>query len=178
MKMKNAFFIFVMAVSLHFNASAQPIATVIKTQAMEMGKALMKNDMVTFKKYMHPEMVTLAGGEDKMNVMADSAMKMFKMMGGSITKIIYGNPAEVVKYEKELQTTLPQTTSLTSIIADVEFSSTLVAISRDGGKNWYFIDTSLYKEAELRKKLPGLSSKLVIPPPAKPIIKPKAKTDG
>ena len=178
MKMRKFSFLLAILFLLNFVSTAQPVSTIIKTQAIEMGKALINNDMVTFKKYMHPEMVTLAGGEDKMGVMADSAMKMFKMMGGSITKIIYGNPAEVVKFEKELQTTLSQSTSLTSIIADIEFASTLVAISRDGGKNWYFIDTSLYKESELRKKLPGLSPKLVIPPPAKPIIKPKTKTDG
>ena len=127
---------------------------------------------------MHPEMVKMAGGDDKMNIMADSAMKMFKMMGGSITRILYGNPTEVVKFKDELQTTLSQSVSLTSVIADVEFTSTLVAVSRDGGKQWYFIDTSLYQESELRKKLPGLSPALVIPPSQHPVIKPKVKTNG
>jgi hypothetical protein len=176
--MKKILLIIIISSGVLSQSYAQPLATVIKTQAIEMGKALSKNDMSAFKKYMHPDMLALAGDQDKMGVMADSAMKMFKMMGGSITKIMYGNPAEVVKFEKELQTTLSQSISLTSIIADVEFTSTLVAISRDGGKNWYFIDTSLYRESELRKKLPGLSPKLAIPPAAKPIIKPKAKTDG
>ncbi len=159
-------------------ALAQPMSTVIKTQAIDMGKALVNNDMVTFKKYMHPELIKAGGGEEKLSMLADSALLIFKSMGGTVNKIIYGNPGEVISFKNEMQTTLPQTISLSTVFADIEFQSTLVAISKDGGKNWYFVDTSIYRESDLRNKLPDISPAIVIPPASKPKITPKAKANG
>jgi len=75
--------------------------------------------------------------------------------------------------KNELQSTLPQTTSVTSPFADVVFSSTLVAISRDEGKNWYFYDTNAGKLGQLKNKAPDISPELEIPKPTPPKITPK-----
>jgi hypothetical protein len=50
---------------------------------------------------------------------------------------------------------------------NLALETTLIAISSDGGKNWYFIDTSVYNVNDLKKAMPDLSPDLVIPP-AKP----------
>jgi hypothetical protein len=39
----------------------------------------------------------------------------------------------------------------------------LIAISNDAGKHWYFIDTSGKDLATLRQSLPNLSTELVVP---------------
>ena len=156
-----------------FHASAQASPSVVKAQALEMGRALVNGDTKTFAKYMLPEMISAGGGEDKVNFMMDSAFAIFKTFGGSVKKITYGNPGKIISYKNEWQTTLPQTTEVTSPFADIELSSTLVAISRDNGKNWYFFDTSMEKVDQLKNKLPNLSPDLPIPPPIKPKITPK-----
>lgn len=152
---------------------AQPMASVIKGQAMEMGKALAAGDVETFSRFMHPSVMKMAGGKDKVREMADTMNKVFKQFGGSVTRILIGNPAKVISYQKTLQTTLPQTTTIETSFADIEVQSTLVAISNNKGKDWYFIDTSIYQEAKIRKELPDISPDLVIPPPAKPKMTPK-----
>lgn len=152
---------------------AQPMSTIIKTQAIEMGRALVNNDLPGFRKFMHPDIIKEAGGAEQMKMISDSAMSMFKQIGGSIKRISYGNPATIVTYKKELQTTLPQTMYITTSFADIEMESTLVAISRDKGENWYFIDTQLYRNEQAKKKMPLLSPDLVIPPPSKPRMIPK-----
>ncbi|WP_336518131.1 hypothetical protein [Pollutibacter soli] len=157
------------------SAVAQPLSTVIKTQAIEMGKALVNNDMTAFKKFMYPKLVQMEGGEKKLSLLADSALLMFKSMGGTVNKIIFGNPADIITNEKQLQTTLSQTIYLATVFADIEYETTLLALSKDGGKNWYFIDTSLFRENDLRTKLPEISTNLVIPKSAKPKIIPKSK---
>ena len=43
-------------------ACAQNLQTVIKTQAMDMSTALIKNDFTSFVKYMHPKLVEFSGG--------------------------------------------------------------------------------------------------------------------
>ena len=95
----------------------------------------------------------------------DSMFAMFKTFGGQVKKITYGNPGKIIKFNKELQTTLPQTTEVTSTLADVILTSTLVAISRDKGKNWFFVDPAMNKSEQLKGKLPPISPDLVVPPP-------------
>ena len=101
---------------------------------------------------------------------------MFKTFGGQVQRITYGNPGKIVKYKKELQTTLPQTTEITSSFADVVITSTLVALSRDNGKNWFFFDTSMGRAKNLKDKLPTLSPEIIVPPMQPPKITPKQDT--
>jgi hypothetical protein len=171
--MKKIFQVFIFLFTLAFHGTAQSSTTVVKAQALEMGKALVNGDAKTFAKYMLPEMISAGGGEEKVNMAMDSMFTVFKSFGGNVKKITYGNPGNIISYKKELQTTVPQTTEVTSPIADVVFSSTLVAISRDNGKNWYFFDTSMGRVNQLKDKLPNLSPDLVIPPPQQPVITPK-----
>jgi hypothetical protein len=151
-------------------ADAQPMATVIKSQAMEMGKALVAGDAKTFSRFMLPELLDEANKIGKANMTMDSAFAMFKAFGGNVEKISYGNPGKIIEYKNELQSTLPQTTEITSPFADVVLNSTLVAISRDNGKNWYFIDVSMGKIDKLKSTLPNLSPDLVIPPQTPPKV--------
>jgi hypothetical protein len=162
-----------MVLLLSLAVAAQPMASVIKAQAVDMGRALVAQDLETFSQYMHPTLVQKAGGPAKMRAMADTMSKVFKQFGASVNRVVFGNPADIIKYQKTLQTTLPQTTYLKTSFADIELESTLVAISMDGGKHWYFIDTAVYRESALRKDLPDISPSLQIPPPAQPKIIPK-----
>jgi len=167
MKRTILFFCFLCAVSF---TDAQPMATVIKSQALEMGKALVAGDAKTFSRFMLPELVDEANKIRNADMRIDSAFAMFKAFGGNVEKISYGNPGKIVEYKNELQSTLPQTTEITSPFADVVLNSTLVAISRDNGKNWYFIDMSVSKIDKLKSTLPNLSPDLVIPPQTPPKV--------
>lgn len=150
--------------------SAQPIETVIKSQAIDMGRAMVAGDTKKLSKYMLPEFLEAGGGGEKAIQNMDSVLKIFKQFGGQVTRITYGQPAKVVKFKKELQTYLSQTTELTSIIADVTFTSTIIAISRDNGKNWYFYDVNMGRSKEVKDKLPPLSPEITLPPPTQPKI--------
>jgi hypothetical protein len=152
---------------------AQPMSSIIKAQAVDMGRAMIRQDAEAFSQFMHPTVIKMAGGPAKIREMSDTLQKVFKQFGGSITRVLFGNPGEVLDHQKTLQTTLPQTTFISTAFADIELSSTLLAISHDKGKHWYFIDTSVYSEESLRKEMPEISPKLAIPPPAKPRMIPK-----
>ena len=173
--MKRSLFAIILLSLVIENISAQPIPTVIKTQAIDMGRALINNDLPTFQQYLHPEVIKQAGGAEKMKMMSDSAIAIFKQFGGSIKRISYGNPSAIINFKKEMQTTLPQTTFITTSFADIELESTLIAISQDRGKHWYFTDSQLYTTESMKQKMPSISPDLVIPPPAKPRMIPKEK---
>jgi hypothetical protein len=151
---------------------AQNQNTVIKTQAMDMANALVKKDFPAFLKYMHPDIIKMAGGKDKVLQRIDTANAMASKLGASIKKIVVGNPGKIIHYKNQLQVTLPQTSELNSGFGNLTLETTLIAISSDGGKNWYFIDTSIYNVKDVKKAMPELSPELVIPPPKPPQFTP------
>jgi hypothetical protein len=168
--------IFALLTSTFQLLKAQPLETVIKSQAIQMGKAMVVGDTKTFSKFMLPELMAAGGGGERAMQQMDSAINLFKQFGGQVSRITYGQPAKIVKYKKELQTYLPQTTELTSDIADVTFTSSIIAISRDNGKNWYFFDANMLQSTNLKDKLPALSPEINLPPSAKPKITMKTDT--
>ncbi|MEJ7767291.1 MAG: hypothetical protein WKF89_05735 [Chitinophagaceae bacterium] len=143
-----------------------PVST-IKGQAMEMAKALLRKDFPAFTKYMHPKVIEMAGGKEKAIRRMDTINNMAGQFGAEVTKILIGTPGSIVKYKKEMQVTLPQTTEMKTGFGNLSIETTLIAISKDGGKNWMFIDTSVYNLKDLQKNMPELSPNLVVPP-AKP----------
>lgn len=159
-------------------AQNPPLPSVIKAQAMEMSKAMVAGDVQVFSRFMHPSVVEKAGGAEKLQAMADTMTKVFRQFGGTITRILIGNPGPIVQHKKTLQATIPQTTFIQTFFADIEAERILIALSSDGGKRWYFLDPDLYKNPEMKAALPALSPELVIPAAVKPKIIPKNPPDG
>lgn len=149
-------------------SNAQNQNSIIKTQAMNMVNALIKKDFPAFLKYMHPNIIKMAGGKEKLLQRMDTVNVMASQFGASIKKIVIGNPGNIINYKNQLQVTLPQSSELTSGFGSFSLETTLIAISSDGGKNWQFIDTSVYNVKEVKKAMPDISPELKIPPPSPP----------
>ena len=168
---RNYFFttlIFLLSVHVH----SQNMKTTIKIQAMDMAGALVKNDFIAFSKYMHPKIIEIAGGKQKLKNNMDSADAVMKQFGVEFKKIIIGHPGDIIEYAGQLQTIVPQSTNMKSPLGEVLLETSLIAISMDKGNHWYFIDTNIYKADKLKTALPDLSPKLVIPPQKQPKITP------
>lgn len=161
-----------LAACIFFTAHAQNENSAIKAQAMEMANALIKKDYTAFSKYVHPKLVAMAGGTKKLIQRLDTANAAAKQFGAEIKRVNIGNPAKIISYKKELQTTLPQTTEMTTAMGNIILESTLIAMSDDKGKNWRFLDTSIYSVKDIKKAVPELSPDLVIPPAKPPRLVP------
>jgi hypothetical protein len=153
-------------------AKAQNLSTTIKVQAMDMGSALMKNDFETFVKYMHPNIVAYAGGKEKMKTKMDSVYSTMKLFGVSFKRYSIGSPGEIVSYKDQLQAVLPEITTIKTPLGELTAETSMIVISPDNGKNWWFIDTNVYKADKLKNILPDISPQLVIPPQKQPKLVP------
>jgi len=149
-------------------AHGQNLATTIKVQAMDMGSAFMKNDFASFSKYMHPNIIAFAGGKEKMKSKMDSAAITMKNLGINFKRYWIGNPSEIINYKNQLQSVLPVSTTIKTPLGEVIAETSMIVISTDNGKNWYFIDTNVYKVDRLKNVLPDISPKLVIPQQKQP----------
>jgi len=166
-------FLFIVCVA----AKGQNLSTTIKVQAMDMGSALMKNDFATFIKYMHPNIIAYAGGKEQMKTKMDSAYATAKLFGVSFKRYSIGSPGEIVKYKDQLQTVLPEITTIKTPLGELTAETSMIVISPDNGKNWWFIDTNVYKVDKLKGVLPDISPDLVIPPQKQPKLVPVDSTD-
>ena len=135
---------------------------------MDMATALMKNDFETFSKYMHPNIIAFAGGKENMKAKMDSAYAAMKLFGVSFKRYWVGNPGEIINYKDQLQAVQPIMTVMKTPLGELTAETSMIVISTDNGKNWYFIDTNVYKADKIKSILPDISPKLVIPPQKKP----------
>jgi len=153
-------------------ATSQNLETSIKVQAMEMQRALLKQDFNAFYGFIHPKIVESIGGKERLKINVDSASSAMKQFGVEIKKIIIGNPGPVINYKGQLQSVVPQTTTLQTAMGELVVETSLIATSDDKGKRWYFTDANLY-HAQLKAALPDLSPALVIPQQKQPTFTPK-----
>jgi hypothetical protein len=153
-------------------ASAQNPETIIKVQAMDMARAVLAKDVDKLVQYIPPKLVEQAGGKEKMMQARDTVNKYMQQFGPTIKRITIGNPGKIIAYKNLLQAMLPQTTELKFMASTIIMETTLIALSEDKGKHWYFIDTSIYRSDKLKTALPNLSPELDIPPMKPPKVIP------
>jgi hypothetical protein len=175
MKKLSILFLFPLVI-VAFSSKGQNLSTIIKVQAMDMGSALMKNDFNTFIKYMHPNIIEYAGGKEKMKTKMDSAYAAMKLFGVTFKRYSIGSPGNIVSYKDQLQAVLPEISTIKTPMGELTVETSMIVISPDNGKNWWFIDTNVYKVDKLKNILPDLSPKLIIPPQKQPKLAPVDST--
>jgi hypothetical protein len=158
---------------MSFHSHGQNLPTTIRVQAMDMATALMKNDFTTFIKYVHPNIIAYSGGKENMKSKMDSAYQAMKLFGVSFKRYWIGTPGEIVSFKDQLQAVLPEITTMKTPLGELTAETSVIVISPDKGKNWWFIDTNVYKLDKLKDVLPDVSPKLVIPPQKQPTLVPE-----
>jgi hypothetical protein len=147
----------------HSPSFSQDMPTVIKTQALEMARAMAKKDFEKVATFLYPTLTTEAKKQMQAPGMMDSLTKKMEQFKPEIKRITIGNPGEVVTHNKVMQALLPQELEIKTTLMSIAFETTLVALSDDKGKKWYFVDANMYREESIKNKLPELSPKLVLP---------------
>ena len=136
----------------------------IKADAEVMGKALVTKDYNAYISYTYPKLMKDMGGRDKMTETIKKQMDDLEKQGIKILSITYGEPSVIIKEKQELQATLPQEMQFQTADGKVKARTTIIAISQDDGKHWYFVDPGERDLETVRISLPNLSRKLVLPP--------------
>jgi hypothetical protein len=151
---------------LHLSVIQPPT---VKEQATKMVQALIRGDYKTFVHYTYPGLVKMSGGSDQLEAQLSKIMNQMKEGGVVVTGASFGAISKVVTSGKELQCTVEQHTEMKVPDGKIINTTTLIALSGDGGKNWTFVDTNNKDIATVRKLLPGLSNEIVIPKPQAPV---------
>jgi hypothetical protein len=145
--------------------------SIARAEAEKMGKALVGKDYNTFLKTTPPLAIQhTEGGKEAMLQELKKQIEEMDANGVKILRAWPGQPSRLVDTAKELQCTIPQYMELKVDGGKVTSETTLIAMSPDKGKTWYFIDVAGKPLSEFRELFPTLSSKLVIPAPKEPVF--------
>ena len=141
MKFLNLAFVFVFVLAAcNKMESSEPLtpAKAIITAAEKANKAVIDRDYATFAKYTHPKILEMLGGEQKFKDMTEKSAKQMEADGAKFIAITNGEPGKIITKDGELQSTLPQTIEIKIPQGKVKTKTTLIAVSKDNGKNWVF----------------------------------------
>lgn len=143
-----------------------------------MARAISKKDAVAIQQFIYPGLLTTTKGKVNMTAMMDTVNKRMEQFKPEIKRITIGNPGKIVTYKKIMQALVPQEMEIQTTLFTVVLNTTLVALSTNKGKQWYFADGLLYqsKDADIIKNLPALSPELIIPSTQQPKLIPVAAT--
>lgn len=140
------------------------LSSIVKQEAENMAEFLQKKEYKKFVTYTHPKIVEMVGGEQAMIDGLNRTMKESDSLGVSYLGIDFGEPSKILHVDKELQCTISQTVKLNTPQGKFKSTSTMIALSEDNGKHWYFINAPDPNLDKLRKIIPTLSKDLVIQP--------------
>lgn len=171
-KIRLLFFVFIFSYSTGFSGTIDSLtySKKIKEQAKRMGEYMIKKDFKSFANYTYPKVIELMGGEESMIHIMEEGTKEMDKNGSYFIAVTIGNPSTVIVNGAELQCTLPQVIEMKVLNGILLVKSTLIAISPDKGKNWYFLDTSDKDIQAMKKILPNLSELLYLPPSQEPVF--------
>lgn len=145
-------------------AMAQDTA-VVKRQAQAVAKAVIAGDYSTVINSMYPKVVTMAGGKQKVLQMMTTAMKQMKAQGVTFESATIGSPGKFYKAGNEIHCLVPQYMTLKMGANSMRAASNLLAVSKDGGKKWSFLDLNRNTVASIPKIFPNFNPALKIPEP-------------
>jgi hypothetical protein len=151
-------------------ADTSNYSTSVKVQAEAMGQLMLKRDFESFTKFTYPKIVEIMGGKQNMIAIMEKGSKEMELQGIGFLNVTFGMPSKVITVKDEFQCTLLQTIEMKVAGGKLVTKSTLIAISKDNGANWYFVDSAGKDIITMKKTLPNLSAELILLQKQEPVF--------
>jgi hypothetical protein len=175
--MKSLYFILLFSATFLYSVAQKPAFDEISAKesmqksAEAMVELFSKGEFKDYIKYIHPKIVQMLGGKEKMVVFLEKQIGGMKDDGFVFKTVSVGTPSKILSSQGELQSIIPQTIELENPDGILTTKSSLIGISKDSGKTWHFIDAGSKTLSELKKVFKTLSNDLVIPVKKEPTFK-------
>ena len=172
----NKLFLTLLFHSVFFVAKAQQgidestVRENIKVHTDSMKNYFLKKDLKSFLTFTYEPMLKLNGGSGKVKADLENELESFAKEGFAISNIEYENISKFIYAKNQIQCTVTERSEYLGTGLKMKLKSTVIAISRDQGKTWKFIDPFGMSLKQLQKYLPELSEEIILPAVEEPII--------
>ncbi|GGH02465.1 hypothetical protein [Mucilaginibacter phyllosphaerae] len=141
----------------------------VKRQASVIAKALMNSDFKTVIAHTYPKAVEIGGGKEKLLQMMTTGIGQMKAQGFAFEKVTIGSPGKFYKAGTEIHCLLPETIIMKTGKGRIAAKSNLLAVSKDKGKSWTFLDLNQQTISYIKTIFPNFNNSLIIPRPTPPV---------
>lgn len=146
-------------------------SNLLKAKATAMAESFLKGDYKTFVKFTYPKVIQMMGGEDKMIAVLKQGIEQLEGQGFAVKSVHVGLTSQAAMAGTEIHTLVLQSLIMSAPGGTLTSNSYLLAISQDGGKNWYFVDTApLHDERTLKAIFPNYNKQLELPEKQPPVF--------
>ena len=160
----------VLFLSLLFNTACAQDTVFLKKQARRFATATFNGDHQTIIALTYPELVKLSGGPEQMQKLITEKIESLNKQGVMKFDGSIGSPGAFYKAGTEIHCLLPETLVLKTFNGRYIGRSYLLAVTKDKGKNWTFLDVGNMPADVLHHLLPTYNDELVIPASGKPMF--------
>jgi hypothetical protein len=131
--------------------------------AQEYVDAFVNNEFLKVATLTHPDVVKMNGGEEF--VIEDLKAERESTAGEGLiyNSVIVYEPLKVLQYESELQAVIPVEYTMQLIDKEYLNKSYILAISKDEGKSYSFVNLMQFDDASLNEFITNLSPEITIP---------------
>jgi hypothetical protein len=166
-QIKKLTFLLIIVTTVSFG---QVESKVIKEQAELTAKAVLNDDYETIIKFTYPKVIELVGGRDKMIALIKKGKIEIQQQGITFDKVTIGQPSKTVIAGDEIHCLVPQTVYMKVPKGKMKSETQLIAVSRDKGNNWFFIDAVNLNKGNIKSILPNYNFDLILPTKKQPIF--------
>jgi len=142
----------------------------IKVHTDSMTNYFLKKDLKSYLTFIYEPMIKLNGGLGKVKADLENELESFAKEGFAISSIKYENISKLIYAKNQIQCTITEKSEYSGTGLKMKLKSTIIAISKDQGKTWKFIDPFGMSLNQLRIYLPELSEEIILPEVEEPII--------
>lgn len=168
--MKKIVLHFTLLFILNFIFSQNQFSEKIKQDCLEMAKAMKNKDFNTILNFTYPKIVEMGGGKSKLISLMKTEFDKMEKDGFYFESIIFETPQEIYKAGNELHCIIPEQIILKTPKGKIKAIYYILAISKDKGKKWYFLETHKFNDENLKLILPNFNKNMIIPKNTKPVL--------
>ena len=140
--------------------------------ADSMAACFIAKDYACFLKYSHPKVIHSMGGYQSALKKTREEFKKLEEEGITFEALKFGTLSKMIHAGTELQCIIQQQIEMLLPRGRMTAITTLIAISEDNGKSWYFTDASRFDLPSMQRLIPSLSDEHVFPYPQEPVFEP------
>jgi hypothetical protein len=168
--MKKTYYIFILLIFSNYTFSQNQFSSKIKSDCEIMISAIKNNDYNKILDYTYPKIIEIGGGRQKLSSLMKSTIDKMKNEGYVFENQIIDEPQNIYVAGKELHCIIPKKTIMKTPKGKIQATYYYLGISKNGGGKWYFIETHMLNDENIKLIFSNFNYDLKIPKNSKPIL--------
>lgn len=150
--------------------SQNQFSSKIKNDCKIMISAMKNSDYNKILDYTYPKIIEIGGGREKLSSLMKTTFDKMKTEGYIFENQILDEPQNIYIAGKELHCVVPKKTIMKTPKGRIKATYYYLGISKNGGEKWYFIETHMLNDENIKLIFPNFNYDLKIPKNSKPIL--------